>query len=113
MDTDNKVELIDRVKLMEELRLIDWNYIATRSGGDLRDGIDQMFELISEAPVIEATPTVHGRWINDRAEAGCPLTGDMYLMEVMQCSVCGTYFDVSDARTYCPHCGAIMGLVEE
>lgn len=51
---------------------------------------------------------VHGRWINDRVEAGCPLTDDMYLLDVMQCSVCGTYFDVSEARNYCPHCGAIM-----
>ena len=50
----------------------------------------------------------HGRWIADKVEAFSPLTEEPYLLDVLQCSVCGEYFDVSEARNYCPNCGARM-----
>ena len=50
----------------------------------------------------------HGRWIADQVDAFSPLTEEPYLLDVLQCSVCGEYFDVSEARNYCPNCGARM-----
>ena len=55
----------------------------------------------------------HGRWITDQVEAFNPLTGDTYPLDVLQCSLCGEYFDVSEARNYCPNCGARMDGEED
>ncbi len=56
----------------------------------------------------EVVEVVHGRWNTDQVEAFSPLTEEPYLLDVLQCSVCGEYFDVSEARNYCPNCGAKM-----
>ena len=65
-------------------------------------------EAIDLAPTVDAAPVVHGHWIADTVEAFCPLTGNPYPLDVLQCSACGGYCDVSEARNYCPNCGAKM-----
>ena len=49
-----------------------------------------------------------GVWIANQVEVFSPLTEEPYLLDVLQCSVCGEYFDVSEARNFCPNCGAKM-----
>lgn len=51
----------------------------------------------------------HGRWIVDAVEVDHPfLEFESVWRDVHQCSICKEYFDVSDARNYCPNCGARM-----
>ena len=71
-------------------------------------GLCEATEIIKDAPTVDAVEVVHGRWITDQVEAFNPLTEEPYLLDVLQCSVCGEYFDVSEARNYCPNCGAKM-----
>lgn len=57
----------------------------------------------------EMVEVVHGRWIVDAVEVDHPfLEFESVWRDVHQCSMCKEYFDVSDARNYCPNCGAKM-----
>lgn len=62
----------------------------------------------------DAVPVVHGRWETVRVEVGDPFDGNStYLIDVFACSVCGVHFDISEARNYCPNCGAKTDLEVE
>lgn len=64
---------------------------------------------IEQIPTVDAVEVVHGRWIVDAVEVDHPfLEFESVWRDVHQCSICKEYFDVSDARNYCPNCGAKM-----
>ena len=63
---------------------------------------------IDNAPIVEAKPVVHGEWIEDRVETGDPFGNGYYLIDMLRCSVCGAFFDVSETRNFCSECGADM-----
>ena len=70
---------------------------------------DMIYNCIENAPTVDAVPVVHGRWEEDKVEAGDPYDGNsVYCFDIMRCSVCGECFDVSVAYNYCPNCGADM-----
>lgn len=98
---------------MAEQRLIDANaliYWLTKATGfrtNCEDctSIDCLEciidEAIKNAPIIEATPVVHGRWISKNHHG---------YEWVFVCSNCG-YIDgypFNDRSNYCPNCGAKM-----
>ena len=69
------------------------------------NGIETAREIVENAPVVDAEPVRHGRWLE--CEDGW---GDTHY----QCSECGAEWNL-DAGTpdengmiYCPHCGARM-----
>lgn len=59
------------------------------------------FDLM-DAPIIEAEPIRHGRWISESQQ------------RVFKCSVCGNYLDFDGVNVgrgsanFCPNCGAKM-----
>lgn len=65
--------------------------------------------MVNKIPCVDAVEVVHGRWEEDKVEAGDPYDGNsVYCFDIMRCSVCGECFDVSVAYNYCPNCGADM-----
>lgn len=65
-------------------------------------------QLVDNAPTVEAKSVVHGEWIEDQVETGDPFGNGYYLIDMLRCSVCGAFFDVSETRNFCPECGADM-----
>ena len=63
---------------------------------------------VLELPTVEAKPVVHGEWMKDQVETGDPYGNGLYLIDMLRCSVCGGFFDVSETRNFCPECGADM-----
>ena len=56
--------------------------------------------FVMDAPTIEATPVVHGKWnVIGMRPVGTRLTH--------YCSICGGHGN--DDMSYCPNCGALMG----
>lgn len=61
-------------------------------------------KIIRSAPVVDAEPVVHGRWISD---------GDGYHW-TYNCSICAWEdgYPFNERHNFCPHCGAKMDLEE-
>lgn len=61
-------------------------------------------KIIRSAPVVDAEPVVHGRWISD---------GDGYHW-TYNCSICAWKdgYPFNERHNFCPHCGAKMDLEE-
>lgn len=103
--------------MANEKRLIDANallYEYCQANG-CNEVIDEICpncftaDLIANAPTVDAVEVVHGRWIVGAVEVDHPfLEFESVWRDVHQCSICKEYFDVSDARNYCPNCGAKM-----
>ena len=67
------------------------------------DGWNALLKIIKQAPVIDAAPVVHGRWITRKGK----------WFAYFQCSVCGEKISYPSAdgkalTNYCPNCGAKM-----
>lgn len=67
-------------------------------------GVNDLMEIVMDAPTIEAQPVAHGKWIE----------GDTFTPSY-RCSCCGySIFEVAGEniiqpkRNYCPNCGAKM-----
>ena len=56
---------------------------------------------VEEAPIIDAEPVRHGRWIDEQIGRWI----------YAKCSLCNTVHDVRS--NYCPSCGAKMAEVED
>lgn len=70
---------------------------------------DIVTPCLVSTPTVEAEPVNHGKWIEDTVS--CGNTFDPYkedYMDVLICSECKEHFDVSEARNFCPNCGARM-----
>ena len=51
----------------------------------------------------------HGCWKETQGEVGNPFNNQVFdTIDLLVCSVCNEIFDVSEARNYCPYCGAKM-----
>lgn len=61
-------------------------------------------KIIRSAPVADAEPVAHGRWISD---------GDGYHW-TYNCSICAWKdgYPFNERHNFCPHCGAKMDLEE-
>ncbi len=109
MENNKRLDLIDRTKVWEELKQIDWNYLSLRSGGDLTDGIEQVYELIESAPTVDTVEVVHAKWEKDPEMRR--MNGHIY---DYRCSNChspaekGCYNNNDKLTNYCPNCGAKM-----
>ncbi len=82
------------------MRLIDADAMVEEyiTKGSIYDTSD-LKEMLYYMPAVDATPVVHGRWIDPAAE-------DCY-----RCSVCEEYTHMEMPRLlyhYCPNCGAKM-----
>ena len=88
-----KNDLISRQKLLEEL-----NGLEPEGFGESIAGMVAIHK-IQEAPSVDATPVVYGRWVE------LPSMAPEY-----ECSECGQsyeWWEASEAN-YCPNCGAKM-----
>ena len=106
------MRLIDADALMEECyeELEDgslWHDEDTSK--DYADGCDEgkrlMMAIIDQAPTIDAVEVVHGKWKRKMVDDG--FNADWV------CSECG-YRVMTDfvSYSYCPNCGAKMGVTE-
>lgn len=72
----------------------------------------ESFELredVKNAKTVEVRPVVYGEWIEDTVSVGNPF--DPYkedIMDVIMCSNCKSYYDISERSNFCPNCGADM-----
>ena len=67
--------------------------------------------VIIEAQPVDAVEVVHGRWIHDQVEYVPPLSDLLPVwVDVLQCSICESYFDMPSETNYCPNCGEKMDL---
>lgn len=77
--------------------------IARANGGvdDVTVALKEVYDMVGEAPTIDAEPVRHGRWVQE--------DDDMWV-----CSACGNAWTfIVDGPTengayYCPHCGTKM-----
>ena len=85
-------DLIDRNRLLKEIREV-YEYEFPTASGDFDRFVKNILpNIICNQPAADAKPVVHGHWTDGRL--------------VYTCSVCGMG-SVNDYR-YCPHCGATM-----
>ena len=103
-------EYIERDKILGYMDLV---VIHARgvAGNDsilkkVTDIIENMRDIVAEAPAADVVPVVHGRWIATEQENGCTVWNDY------TCSVCGSVFDgndwLFDEWKGCPVCLARM-----
>lgn len=62
------------------------------------DGWNSLYSILQQAPVVDAEPVQHGRWI--------PVTKNLFSNAYYKCSVCGCK-EKENGWPYC-HCGAKM-----
>ena len=86
------MRLIDADKLLD---ILDVMIVGHKSASDVYDVVDSM-------PTVDADPVKHGHWRYDEA------------LELEWCSECGFGKRKGDKRwySYCPNCGAYMGVVK-
>lgn len=65
------------------------------------------FKDISEIPIVDAVPVVHGRWIARDNWIPVSMTAATNCPKCI-CSVCGRENESNFGHEYCPHCGAKM-----
>lgn len=71
-------------------------------------GLEGLFELIDEAPTIEAKPVVHAHW--EEVRKGCHICSNC---KVKASLTSDEYDYMEDLSDYCPCCGAQMDEVIE
>ena len=106
--------------MVTEKRLIDGNkaqkvllnmaeHLLEAGNPVMAGAVGYAAEMIGNQNAVDAVEVIHGRWIRDQVEVDHPfLEFESCWRDVHQCSSCKEYFDVSDARNYCPNCGAKM-----
>ena len=104
MTEQTEQKLLDQARQADELRqllrevlpILRWaffaNYVQTKAADELYDKIMKTVRD-NDAPIIEAEPVKHGRW-----------------MYPFYCSECGfePYYASDMQYNYCPNCGARM-----
>ena len=64
---------------------------------------------VIDAPAADVAEVRHGYWKKTQGEVGNPFNNQVFdTIDFLVCSVCNEVFDVSEARNYCPNCGAKM-----
>lgn len=96
------MRLIDADALLNELGDI-WN-IPKDWDGDIDETCETAFDVIENAPTVEAKPVVYGEWIDTQPDyhPGCGNNAHV-------CSICGDYYTTEpEDLFFCPRCGADM-----
>ena len=94
LDERNKIPLM----INTERYIPNWQ--PNLNGNAMRGGIRKALRIIEQAPVVDAVPVVHGRWILERI--------------YRKCSLCEWIFCIRDEEgdlqkfNYCPNCGMPM-----
>lgn len=92
-------DLISREALLDIVGKmpLDWEY---------GKAVSDIYDIIKNAPSVDAVPVVHGRWIDTS-----PNYRNGYYNNAHKCSNCGDYYttDPNDLY-YCPRCGAKMDM---
>lgn len=97
LDERNKIPLM----INTERYIPNWQ--PNLNGNAMRGGIRKALRAIEQAPVVDAKPVVHGRWV-----LGVPIT----------CSLCGkpaAQHDLPNSfwmSPYCPWCGQPMDATD-
>ena len=95
-------EYIEREKLMAEIYRIGGHNLC----GWETIGVKALVERQPNADVVEVR---HGKWKEMQGEIGNPFNNQVFdTIDLLVCSICNEIFDVSEARNYCPNCGAKM-----
>ncbi len=69
----------------------------------------QFASAVMNALVADVVEVRHGYWKEIQGEVGNPFNNQVFdTIDLLVCSVCNETFDVSEARNYCPNCGAKM-----
>lgn len=99
-------EYIEREALKEWIHSIKTGlfYTAGRTFIDF----DVVHKAVVELPAADVVEVRHGEWGIAQVETGNPFTYEQDQIDVFVCSECATHFDISEARNYCPNCGAKM-----
>ena len=78
------------------LNLTDFEIVMC--DGDFKKAFKLICEKLEGAPIIDAEPVKHGRWI-----------GVNPMVDTLMCSKCGENIISEEFKTnYCPNCGAKM-----
>ena len=95
---ENVAEYIEREAVKSE--------ITAYFGPEVSQGV---LRYLNHIPAADVAAARHGKWIETQVETGDPFGGEnYYTIDVYACSECGEMFDISEARNYCPNCGARM-----
>ena len=94
--------LIDANALMNWL----WDTVDDYAWGERRYTADDIYNMLDDAPTVDAVEVVHGRWEYGKWEQGHWVKGN----ERCRCSVCHRDFAVDNSNIWhgCPQCFAKM-----
>ena len=109
-----KQKLVDKEKLRMELRKLFAEYPNLIDKG-LAYAVE---DVIDEAPIVEAEPVRHGKWIECESENGihfhkCSECGQRDMYQGTFTDWNGRGFSFYFKRQYCPVCGALMDEVND
>jgi hypothetical protein len=95
-------DLISRSALLKNKVFLCGGFIGDEYAKGYMEALDNVEEVINNAPTVEAKPVVHGKW-NIGSKPRCSVCGKSALRE----------YDRDDWLSYvpsdfCPHCGADM-----
>ena len=97
------MRLIDADAVWQKIQLQRYDYLHT---SELTfTGLTIAKKIIEEAPTIEATPVVHGRWM-PTYHTYYNRDGECRIADEWHCSKCEIYS--RNEWHYCPNCGAKM-----
>lgn len=65
-------------------------------------------KIMEEAPTVDATPVVHGRWKEQYMYYACSVCGAEYNDEIVLLYEGDSNNGLFSGFEYCPHCGAKM-----
>lgn len=100
----------DRIpRIIDQERYIP-NPQPYHDGNFMRGGIRKALRIIEQAPVVDAVPVRHGRWIDEIEPNAVTASGRE--VHIFRCSACDFTWANKTAVLhyfkYCPNCGAKM-----
>lgn len=89
-------------------RLIDADAVKKTIDKEIfrHDTIDHVFQIIDDAPTIDAVEVVRGEWIDAEIPLECGGS-----MPIQVCNLCKTFYPLAytgGGHRFCPNCGAKM-----
>lgn len=114
MPFETKITVICTVNTMPTIDPVKDGYVPIEVVKQIQWERDIAMSYLEEAGIgfgekAEIKRVVHGHWIEDTVSCGNPF--DPYkedYMDVIICSKCSTYYDISNRTNYCSNCGTQM-----